>query len=151
MAIEDKEKLLLSLDSGFPDRVLKTSFFLSLLMIICSLSSVSLISTLSLAIGCFISLGFYKTLWWTIQRAISYRGENQKPKIQRFFLKIGLLKYFTMGAILLSSCLFLDINIIATALGLGIVIIVMMMKIGSKLIVGYVNRAVKVPFKDSNV
>lgn len=146
MVIEDKEKSLLFFDEGFPDRVLKTSFFLSLIIVICSLSYMSLMITVSVAIGCFVSLILYKILWWTIQHAI----QHKRSEIKKFFLKISIVKYFIVGAILLSICLFLEVNIIALMLGLSIVIAVIILKIGSKLLVNYMNRSIKVSFKDFN-
>ena len=141
-----KEKPLLCFDEGFPDRVLKTSFFLSLIIIAYSLSYMSLMLTLSVSIGCFISLILYKTTWWTIQHAVQYKSTG----IKGFFLKISILKYFVVSAMLLSACLFLDINVAAMALGLGIVVAVIILKVGSRLLVNYLNRSIKVPFKNIN-
>jgi hypothetical protein len=45
---------------------------------------------------------------------------------------------------LLSFCLFSEVNVIALALGLSIVLIVLVMKIGSKLLVNYMNKSFKV-------
>lgn len=147
MIIEDKEKSLLFFDEGFPDRVLKTSLFLSLIIVICSLSSMSLMITVSVAIGCFVSLVLYKVLWWTIQHAIRYK----RSEIKKFFLKISIVKYFFVSALLLSTCLFLELNVIALMLGLSIVIAVIILKIGSKLLVNYMNRSIKVSCKDINL
>lgn len=146
--IEDKEKSILSLDNGFPERVFRMSFFLSLLAVVCSLSSASFMCTVSIAIGCFISIMVYKILWWTIQQAVLQKSEDKKWKIKKLFLKVSLLKYFAVGAILLSACLLLDINVIAMALGLSVVLAVIILKIASKLLVNYLNRSVKVPFRD---
>ena len=44
---------------------------------------------------------------------------------------------------LLSACLFLEINAAAMALGLSIVVAVIVMKVGSRLFVNYMNKAVK--------
>ena len=146
MIKDNKQEFSLLLDEGFPDRVLKTAFFLSLIVIVCSLSYMSLILTLSISIGCFISLILYKTTWWTIQHAIQYK----RMGIKGFFLKISILKYFVVSAMLLSACLFLDINVAAMALGLGIVVAVIILKVGSRLLVNYLNRSIKVPFKNIN-
>lgn len=143
MIINNKERSHLFIDEGFPDRVLRTSFFLSLILIVCSLSYMSLTITLSIAIGCFISLILYKTTWWTIQYAI----QHKRSKMKVFFLKISILKYFVVGAMLLSACLFFEVNVAAMALGLGIVVAVIILKVGSKLCVSYMNRLVKVPSK----
>ena len=75
---------------------------------------------------------------------------DQKSKIKGFFLKISLLKYFIIGSMLLSACLFLEINAAAMALGLSIVVAVIIMKVGSRLFVNYINRSVKVPSKNIN-
>lgn len=143
---DDREKPLLFLDKDFPDRVIKTSFFLSLMAIVCSLSYKSFSLTLSVTIGCFISLILYKTLWWTIQHATQYK----RTDIKVFFLKISLLKYFVVGTMLFLACLFLEVNIVAMALGLGIVLAVVVMKIGSRVLVTYLNRSIKVPFEKVN-
>src|SRR5574341_541575 len=142
--IDDRQKPFLLFDEGFPDRVLKTSFILSLIIIVCSLSYMSLTLTLSVTIGCFISLILYRTTWWTIQYATQYK----RSKIKVFFLKISILKYFVIGVILLSACLFLEVNVAAMAIGLGIVVVVIIMKVGGKLFVNYLNRSIKIPFKD---
>ena len=140
MITEDREKSLLCFDEGFPARVLKTSYLLSLIVIACSLSYMSLMLTASIAIGCFISLILYKTTWWTIEYSTKYK----RGKIKGFFLKVSFLKYFVVGAMLLSACLLLEINVAALALGLGIVVAVIILKVGSRLFVNYMNRAVKV-------
>jgi hypothetical protein len=145
--VKDKEESLVFPDDGFPDRVLKTSLFLSAIVIICSLSYVSLLSTVSIAVGCFLSLVTYKTLWWTIRYGMQYK----KSEMKKFFLQIGLLKYFTVGTVLFAACFFLDVNILAMTFGLGIVIIVIVLKMASRLLVSYMNTSIKVPFKDRNV
>src|SRR3990167_11049674 len=96
-------------DENFPDRVIKTSVLLSLIIIAGSLSYMSFVLTTSLAIGCFISIALFKTTWWTIRHAT----QNNKSKIKWFFLKISLLKYFIIGSLLLSACFFLEINVVA--------------------------------------
>jgi hypothetical protein len=140
MMADDKEKSFLCFDEGFPDRVLKTSYLLSLIVIACSLSYMSLMLTASIVIGCLISLILYKTTWWTIQHGI----QNKREEMKGFFLKISFLKYFVVGAMLLSACLLLEVNVAALALGLGIVVAVIVLKVGSRLFVNYMNRAVKV-------
>lgn len=135
----DKEKYLLCFDEGFPERVLKTSFFLSLIIVAYSLCYMSVMLTVSVTIGCFISLVLYKTLWWTIQHGV----QNKRSEIKGFFLKISIVKYFVLGLMLLLACLFLDINVAAMAIGLGIVLAVIIAKVGSRLLVNYLNRSVK--------
>ena len=131
-------------DENFPDRVLKTSVLLSLIIIAGSLSYMSFMLTASIAIGCFISIALFKTTWWTILHAVRHKRE----KIKGFFLKISFLKYFIIGAMLLSACLFLEINVAAMSLGLSIVVAVIVMKVGSRLFVNYLNRSIKVPSKN---
>ncbi len=131
-------------DENFPDRVLKTSVMLSLIIIAGSLSYMSFVLTTSLAIGCFISIALFKTTWWTIQYAVRHKRE----KIKGFFLKISFLKYFIIGTMLLSACLFLEINAAAMSLGLSMVVAVIIMKVGSRLFVNYLNRSIKVPLEN---
>ena len=126
-------------DENFPDRVIKTSVLLSLIIIASSLSYMSFVLTTSLAIGCFISIALFKTTWWAIQYAVRHK----RGKIKGFFLKISFLKYFIIGTMLLSACLFLEINVAAMSLGLSIVVAVIIMKVGSRLFVNYLNRSVK--------
>ena len=140
MITNDKAKFFLSLDDAFPDRVLKTAFYLSLLIIFCSLSYLPLMGTVSVAIGCSISLVLCKMLWWTIQYAVRHK----RSEFKGFFLKVSLVKYGFVGTMLLLACLFLEVNIVAMALGLSTVLIVLVMKIGSKLLVSYMNKAIKV-------
>ena len=128
-------------DESFPDRVIKTSVLLSLIIIAGSLSYMSFVLTTSIAIGCFISIALLKTTWWAIQYAVRHKRE----KIKGFFLKISFLKYFIIGAMLLSACFFLEINVAAISLGLSIVVAVIVMKVGGRLFVNYLNRSVKVP------
>jgi len=71
-------------------------------------------------------------------------------RLKDFFFKISFLKYFILGAILLSACLFLEINIFAMALGLGIVVAVVILKIAGRLLVNYMNKSVKVSYKGIN-
>src|SRR3990167_1506023 len=94
---------------NFPDRGIKTSVLLSLIIIAGSLSYMSFVLTTSLAIGCFISIALFKTTWWAIQYAVRHK----RGKIKGFFLKISFLKYFIIGTMLLSACLFLEINVAA--------------------------------------
>src|SRR3989338_10005786 len=141
-----KSKISLLFDEVFPERVLKTSVLLSLIVIAGSLSYMSFVLTTSIAIGCFISITLFKTTWWTIRHAT----QNNKSKIKWFFLKISLLKYFIIGSLLLSACFFLEINAAAMALGLSIVVAVIIMKVGSRLFVNYINRSVKVHSKNIN-
>ena len=143
MSTNDKESSSL-FDESFPDRVLKTSVLLSLIIIAGSLSYMSFMLTASIAIGCFISIALFKTTWWTILHA----GRHKREKIKGFFLKISFLKYFIIGAMLLSACLFLEINVAAMSLGLSIVVAVIVMKVGSRLFVNYLNRSIKVPSKN---
>ena len=143
---KDKEKPLLILDEGFPDRVFKTTFLLSLVLIVCSLSFMSFMLSVSLAIGCFISIALFKTSWWAIRHAV----QHKRSKMKGFFLKISILKYFVIGAMLLSTCLFLEVNVVALALGLGIVVAVIILKIVSKILVSYMNRSIKTTYKDIN-
>ena len=131
-------------DENFPDRVIKTSVLLSLIIIASSLSYMSFVLTTSLAIGCFISIALFKTTWWTIQYAVRHKRE----KIKGFFLKISFLKYFIIGTMLLSACLFLEINAAAMSLGLSMVVAVIIMKVGSRLFVNYLNRSIKVPLEN---
>ena len=139
MMTADKEKSVLFPDDGFPDRVIKTSVLLSLIIIAGSLSYMSFVLTTSLAIGCFISIALFKTTWWAIQYAVRHK----RKKIKGFFLSISFLKYFIIGSMLLSACLFLEINAAAMSLGLSIVVAVIVMKVGSRLFVNYLNRSVK--------
>jgi len=139
MMTDDKEKAVLFPDDGFPDRVIKTSVLLSLIIIAGSLSYMSFVLTTSIAIGCFISIALLKTTWWTIQYAVRHRGE----KIKGFFLSISFLKYFIIGSMLLSACLFLEINVAAMSLGLSIVVAVIIMKVGSRLFVNFMNVTIK--------
>ena len=115
-------------DENFPDRVLKTSVLLSLIIIAGSLAYMSFVLTTSIAIGCFISIALFKTTWWTIQYAVRHNRE----KIKRVFLLISFLKYFIIGTMLLSACLLLEINAAAMSLGLSIVLAVIVMKVGSR-------------------
>ncbi|MCF6155839.1 MAG: hypothetical protein E3K36_11440 [Candidatus Brocadia sp.] len=140
MITGDKAKNFLLLDDGFPDRVLKTSFYLTILVIVCFLSCMSLMWTVSIAVGCCISLILCKTLWWTIQYAVRHK----RSEIKGFFLKVSLVKYGVVGVMLLSVCLFLEVNVVALSLGLSIVLFVIVMKIGSKLLVNYLNKSIKV-------
>ncbi len=126
-------------DESFPDRVIKTSVLLSLIIIAGSLSYMSFVLTTSIAIGCFISIALFKTTWWAIRHAVRHKRE----KIKGFFLKISFLKYFIIGAMLLSACLFLEINVAAMSLGLSIVVAVIVMKVGSRILVNYLNRSVR--------
>ena len=146
MMTADKEKSVLFPDDGFPDRVIKTSVLLSLIIIAGSLSYMSFVLTTSIAIGCFISIALLKTTWWTIQYAVRHK----RKKIKGFFLSISFLKYFIIGSMLLSACLFLEINAAAMSLGLSIVVAVIVMKIGSRLFVNYMNRPVKAPSENIN-
>ncbi len=139
MITDDKTGFSLSLDDGFPGRVLTTSLYLSLVIIVCSLSYLSLMGTVSLAVGCFLSLIVYKILWWTIQYAVLHK----RSEIKGFFLKVSLTKYGIIGVMLLSFCLFFEVNIVALSLGLGIVLIVLVTKIGSTLLVKYMNTSIK--------
>ena len=139
MVTDDKEKAVVLFDEGFPDRVLKTSVLLSLIMIAGSLSYTSFALTASITIGCFISIALFKTTWWTIQYAVQHKREKMKS----FFLKISFLKYFIIGAMLFSACLFLEIDAAAMSLGLSIVVAVIVMKVGGRLFVNYLNRSVK--------
>ena len=139
MNTDDKEKSLLCFDEGFPDRVLRTSFYLSLIIIAYSLSYMSVMLTVSVSIGCFISLAVYKALWWAIQHGV----RNKRAEIKGFFLKISLVKYGVVGVMLFVACLLLDINVTALAIGLGIVLAVIVMKVGSRILVHYLNRTVR--------
>src|SRR3972149_8913931 len=105
ISINNKEPSSL-FDESFPDRVVKTSVLLSLIIIAGSLSYMSFMLTTSIAIGCFISIALLKATWWAIQYAVRHKGE----KLKGFFLKISFLKYFIIGSMLLSACLFLEIN-----------------------------------------
>jgi len=138
ISINNKEPSSL-FDESFPDRVIKTSVLLSLIIIAGSLSYTSFVLTTSIAIGCFISIALLKTTWWAIQYAVRHKRE----KIKGFFLKISFLKYFTIGSMLLSACLFLEINAAAMSLGLSIVVAVIVMKVGSRLFVNYMNVTIK--------
>ncbi|MBM4065678.1 MAG: hypothetical protein FJ266_08560 [Planctomycetes bacterium] len=133
-------------DEHFPDRALKTSVLLSLIIIAGSLSYMSFMLTASIAIGCFLSIALFKTTWWAIQYGVRHKREKMKG----FFLKISFLKYFIIGAMLFSACLFLEINVAAMTLGLSIVVAVIVMKVGSRLFVNYLNRSIKVPSKNIN-
>ncbi|HHT9128726.1 MAG TPA: hypothetical protein ACFYEE_08205 [Candidatus Wujingus californicus] len=141
MVKDYKSKISLLFDEVFPERVLKTSVLLSLIMIASSLSYMSFVLTTSLAIGCFISIALFKTTWWTIRHA----AQNNKSKIKGFFLKISLLKYFIIGSMLLSACFFLEINIVAMSLGLGMVVAVIVLKVGGTALVNFMNKSVKMP------
>ena len=136
-----KSKISLLFDEVFPERVLKTSVLLSLIVIAGSLSYMSFVLTTSIAIGCFISITLFKTTWWTIRHAT----QNNKSKIKWFFLKISLLKYFIIGSLLLSACFFLEINIVAMSLGLGMVVAVIVLKVGGTALVNFMNKSVKMP------
>src|SRR3990167_6980191 len=138
ISINNKEPSSL-FDESFPDLVIKTSVLLSLIIIAGSLSYTSFVLTTSIAIGCFISIALFKTTWWAIQYAVRHK----RGKIKGFFLSISFLKYFTIGSMLLSACLFLEINAAAMSLGLSIVVAVIVMKVGSRLFVNYMNVAIK--------
>lgn len=131
-------------DESFPDRVFKTAVLLSLIIITGSLSYMSFVLTTSIAIGCFISIALFKTTCWTIQYSVRHKRE----KIKGFFLKTSFLKYFIIGSLLLSACLFLETNVAAMALGLSIIVAVIVMKAGGRLLVNYLNRSIKVSSKN---
>jgi len=137
----DNEKFPLLFDEGFPDRVFKTSLYLSIIAIACSLSYMSFMLTFSVAIGSFLSLVLCRVMWWTIQHGLQYK----RTEIKKFFLKVSILKYFVVGGILFLVCVFLEINATAMAVGFGIVLAVMIMKIGGKLLVNFMNRSIKSP------
>ncbi|KKO18466.1 MAG: hypothetical protein L3J18_01025 [Candidatus Brocadia sp.] len=135
----EEGKDIISLDAGFPDRVLSTSFYLSLITIVGSLSYMSFMGTVSIAVGCGISLLLYKMLWWAVQYAVRHK----RSEIKGFFLKVSLVKYGIVGVMLLSVCLFLDVHIVALALGLSMVLIVLVLKIVSRILVNYMNKSIK--------
>lgn len=139
--MEDEKEAFELFDEGFPDRALKTSFYLSLVLIACSLSYQSVKLTVSLTLGCFISLALCNVLWRTIRRSL----EHNKSEIKSIFLRDSIVKYVFVGVLLLSACLFIDVNVVAMAIGLGIVVAVIMMKAGGRLLVRYMNRTVKPP------
>lgn len=141
--IRDEKMAALFFDEGFPDRVFKMSLYLSLVVVAYSLSYMSFMLTLSIAIGCLVSLASCKVLWWTVQQGL-WHGRSE---IKKFFLKVSILKYFAMGGILFFSCVFLKINIVAMASGLSIVMAVIVMKIGSKLLVNFMSKSIKVSEK----
>jgi len=130
-------------DEGFPDRVLQMSFYVSLVVIACSLSYQSFTITLSVSIGCFMSLVLLKVTWWAIRHAVQYK----QSRIKGFILKINIIKYFALGACLLSACVFWDINAVALAIGLGIVLMIIILKVTGKLLVNYMNKTIKVPYE----
>jgi hypothetical protein len=146
MMAGNKENHSFIIDEGFPDRVIKTSLFLALILIVSSVSYMSFMLSVSLAIGCFISIVLFKTTWWAIQYAV----QHKRSKIKGFFLKISFIKYFVLGSILLSACLFLEINIFAMAAGLGMVVAVVILKIVGRLFVNYMNRSVNASFRGVN-
>ena len=78
MATDDKEKSVLFSDDGFPDRLVKTSVLLSLIIIAGSLSYMSFVLTTNIAIGCLSSIALLKTTWWTIQYALWHKREKIK-------------------------------------------------------------------------
>ncbi|MBM4053685.1 MAG: hypothetical protein FJ264_03210 [Planctomycetes bacterium] len=136
----EKNNTLL-LDEGFPERVLQMSFYLSLIIIACSLSYMSAKLTVSVAIGCFISLLLFKMSWWGIR----YGVDKKRSQIKGFFLKVSIVKYFIAGGILFFACVFLDVNAVAMFIGLSIVMAVIMLKIVGSLLVGQLNKTVKLP------
>ncbi len=136
--IADK-KYLSILDDGFPERVFKTALYLSLIIVAYSLSYMSLRLTMSIGLGCFMSIALCKALWWTIQQSV----QNKRIEIKRFFLKISFIKYFIAGMVLFLVCFFMEVHAVALAIGLSVVMGVMVMKVGGKLLVNYLNRAVK--------
>jgi len=136
---DDKEESVVFFDDGFPDRVFKTSVLLSLIMIAGSLSYTSFALTTSIAIGCFISIALFKTTCWTIQYAV----RRKREKMKSFFLQVSFLKYFIVGAMLLSACLFLEVDVAAMSLGLSVVVAVIVMKVGGRLFANYLNKSVK--------
>ena len=69
--------------------------------------------------------------------------EHKNNIVKGFFLSISFLKYFIIGSMLLSACLFLEINAAAMSLGLSIVVAVIVMKVGSRLFVNYMNVTIK--------
>jgi hypothetical protein len=141
--IKNEEKASLFFNEGFPDRVFKMSLYLSLVVVAYSLSYMSFMLTLSIAIGCLVSLVSCKVLWWTVQQGL-WHGRSET---KRFFLKVSILKYSAMGGILFFSCVFLNINIVAMSVGLSIVMVVIVMKIGSKLLVNFMNKSIKLSEK----
>lgn len=76
-SLQDEKTDTLSLDEGFPGRVFQMSFYLSLIIIAGSFSYMSAKLTLSVAIGCFISLLLFKMSWWGIRFGV------EKKKIGR--------------------------------------------------------------------
>ena len=139
MSIKNKETSPPLIDESFPDRVIKMSILLSLILVGGSLSYMSLMLTVSVATGCFVSVFLYKTLWWTIQRAT----RKDRSAMKGFFLKISILKYFAAGLVLFFACVFLNINVAAMTLGLSIVVVVVVLKIVSKLLVNYLDKSIE--------
>ncbi|MCF6149136.1 MAG: hypothetical protein E3K37_10810 [Candidatus Kuenenia sp.] len=143
---QQKEKIdILALDEGFPDRVFRMSFYLSLIIIVCSLSYMSTKLTISVATGCFISLLLFQMSWWGIR----YGVQKKRPQIKGFFLQFSMIKYFIVGGILFSACVFLELNVIAMFAGLSIVLAVIILKVLGNVLVGQLNKTVKFPSENS--
>lgn len=143
---QDEKTDTLSLDEGFPGRVFQMSFYLSLIIIAGSLSYMSAKLTLSVAIGCFISLLLFKMSWWGIRFGV----EKKREQIKGFILKVSIAKYFIAGGMLFSACVFLEVNIIALFIGLSMVIAVIILKILGSLFVRQLNNRVKFPYENVN-
>jgi len=124
-------------DDGFIQRVHKTSLWLSLFIIILSLSYRDSAITLGLILGVSISLTFFKLLCWTVNRFFSSKLQMRKRAF--FAIKITLLKFPLLGVLLYYVLRYININPLALIVGIGIVQAVMVLKVVGILFVNYTN------------
>ena len=131
-------------DEGFPGRVFKTSAIISVLFVFYSFYFYSLSITLSISAGIFISFFTMKILWKLlgtvfVQSAVGSIDETNK-RVKKIFLTVGLVKYIAVVVFLYFVFKYIEVNLLALLIGVSVIQIVIIFKIGGLYFLKLINR-----------
>jgi ATP synthase I chain len=129
------------IDDAFLRRVLKTSLWFSLFIIMCSFAYRDNSITMGLFLGACISLAFFAVLHWTVNKFFSFKKDRKKKPF--FAIKITLIKFPILGVILYYSLTHVNINSFSLIVGISIVQAVMILKVVGMLFTNRMNSLAK--------
>ncbi|MFV1951332.1 MAG: ATP synthase subunit I [Nitrospinota bacterium] len=130
------------IDDDFLQRVLKTSLWVSLFIIMCSFAYRDSSMTAGLFLGACISLVFFALLCWTVKKIFNFKQNREKTPF--FAIKITLIKFPVLGVILYYSLSRIDINPFSLIAGISIVQVVMILKVIGMLFTNRMNSLAKI-------
>lgn len=132
------------LDEGFPARVLRTSVWLTVVVLVLAALQQAWRVVIGFGVGAGINLAAFLALDGTLGALLGAARESRRG-MKWFWTAVAFLKFPALVAAMALSLTYMEMDYIAFAAGLGIAQAVMISKVASLVLVDAVNRWIPPP------